>query len=57
MMASNQQAFTVGQAAGTNNLAIPTNMTMEMHMLHFMYGWTDCVTVYASPMRLGSVLH
>ena len=47
---TNQQAFTIGQALGTNNLATPTSMTMEMHMLHMMYGWSDCVTAYIMPM-------
>ena len=44
------EAFTVGQALGTNNAATPTNMTMEMHMLHIMYGMTDEVTLYVMPM-------
>ncbi len=35
---------------GTNLAAIPTNMTMEMHMIHVMYGWTEDVTVYVMPM-------
>ncbi|MEK6238305.1 MAG: hypothetical protein N2C14_26615 [Planctomycetales bacterium] len=32
--------------AGTNNLFTPTQMTMEMHMIHLMYGLTDDVTLY-----------
>lgn len=43
---TNQQALAVGQALGTNFGATPTRMTMEMHMLHLMYGWTNDVTVY-----------
>lgn len=35
---------------GTNGLATPTQMTMEMHMMHIMYGLTDSVTLYAMPM-------
>lgn len=35
---------------GTNVLATPTQMTMEMHMLHIMYGLTDSVTLYAMPI-------
>ena len=30
--------------------ATPTAMTMEMHMVHIMYGVTDCVTAYVVPM-------
>lgn len=43
---TDQQALTVGQALGTNFGATPTSMTMEMHMLHLMYGWTDNITLY-----------
>lgn len=31
---------------GTNRGATPTRMTMEMHMVHLMYGLTDDVTLY-----------
>lgn len=34
----------------TNNGASPTQMTMEMHMLHLMYGVTEDVTVYTMLM-------
>ncbi|GIW79601.1 MAG: hypothetical protein KatS3mg105_1408 [Gemmatales bacterium] len=44
------QALTVGQGLGTNFLATPTDMQMEMHMAHFMYGLTDNVTVYTMLM-------
>ena len=30
--------------------ATPTSMTMEMHMIHVMYGLTDDVTLYIMPM-------
>jgi len=36
--------------AGTNNAATPTSMTMEMHMIHIMYGWSEDVTLYIMPM-------
>lgn len=35
---------------GTNMAATPTSMTMEMHMIHIMYGWKENVTLYAMPM-------
>jgi len=31
-------------------MATPTSMTMEMHMMHIMYGYTDCITLYVMPM-------
>jgi hypothetical protein len=34
----------------TNNGASPTDMTMEMHMAHIMYGMTDDVTLYTMIM-------
>ena len=34
----------------TNNGATPTQMTMEMHMIHLMYGLTDKVTIYTMIM-------
>lgn len=34
----------------TNAIATPTQMTMEMHMIHAMYGATDDVTLYAMMM-------
>ncbi len=34
----------------TNAGASPTNMTMEMHMAHIMYGWTDDVALYTMMM-------
>jgi hypothetical protein len=30
----------------TGGIAVPTQMTMEMHMVHLMYGLTDDITVY-----------
>ncbi len=47
---SDAQALTVGQALGTNFAATPTQMTMEMHMIHAMYGLTDNTTLYVMPM-------
>ncbi len=47
---TNQQAFVQGQALGTNNGALPTSMSMEMHMLHLMYGHSDDVTLYTMLM-------
>ena len=31
-------------------MVAPTQMTMEMHMAHFMYGYTDNITMYIMPM-------
>ena len=42
-------AFVVDGIA-TNNGATPTQMTMEMHMIHLMYGLTDDVTIYTMIM-------
>jgi len=47
---TNDEAFARGQALGTNNAALPTSMTMEMHMVHLMYGWSDDVTLYTMLM-------
>jgi hypothetical protein len=47
---SDRDTLTAGQAMGTNFGATPTQMTMEMHMIHFMYGLTEDVTAYAMPM-------
>jgi len=47
---SNDQAFAQGQALGTNNGALPTHMSMEMHMVHIMYGWSENVTLYTMLM-------
>jgi len=47
---SDAQAVTVGNGLGTNFGASPTQMTMEMHMLHFMVGWKEDVTLYLMPM-------
>ena len=46
---SDQEALTIGQSLGTNFGATPTSMTMEMHMVHIMYGLTDDVTIFAMP--------
>ena len=35
---------------GNSFMVMPTAMTMEMHMAHFMYGYTDDVTLYVMPM-------
>jgi hypothetical protein len=37
---------------GTAFAATPTRMTMDMHMLHIMYGWNDDVTLYIMPMLM-----
>ena len=42
-------AFRVDGIA-TNNGATPTQMTMEMHMIHLMYGVTDDITAYTMIM-------
>lgn len=42
--------FTNVHPMGTNRGATPTQMTMEMHMIHLMYGLTDDVTVYTMLM-------
>ncbi len=34
----------------TNRGATPTNMTMEMHMMHLMYGASDDITLYSMVM-------
>ena len=48
---SDAAAFDVNiNGSVTNAQAIPTNMTMEMHMLHIMYGWSDEISLYAMPM-------
>ena len=38
--------FTNVHPMGTNRGATPTQMTMEMHMVHLMYGLTDDITLY-----------
>ena len=38
--------FTNVHPMGTNRGASPTQMTMEMHMVHLMYGLTDDITLY-----------
>ena len=43
-------AYGQGLAPPTNVAATPTAMTMDMHMLHFMYGVTDNLTVMVMPM-------
>jgi len=37
--------FTGVHPMGTNRGATPTQMTMEMHMVHLMYGLTDDITL------------
>jgi hypothetical protein len=37
-------------ATGDNFAVLPTNMNMDMHMIHMMYGLTDNVTLYVMPM-------
>ncbi|WP_372899020.1 transporter [Stieleria sp.] len=39
-------AFGATSSPMTNRMAAPTQMTMEMHMTHVMYGATDNVTLY-----------
>lgn len=43
-------AYGQGLAPPTNVAATPTAMTMDMHMLHFMYGLTDDITLLVMPM-------
>ena len=31
-------------------MVVPEKMNMEMHMLHYMKGWTDDITLYVMPM-------
>jgi len=49
---SAEEAFAFGQGLTppTNVGATPTGMTMDMHMLHFMYGLTDNTTLFVMPM-------
>ena len=47
---SDVEAISIGNSLGTNFGATPTQMTMEMHMLHLMYGVTDDVTAYTMVM-------
>ena len=49
---SDQAAITFGATSNpiTNRGATPTDMTMEMHMLHLMYGVTDEVSLYTMLM-------
>jgi len=47
---SDADAISVGNSLGTNFGATPTQMTMEMHMVHIMYGVTDRVTAYSMIM-------
>ena len=41
---------TVVNGIPTNGVATPTDMTMEMHMVHMMYGASDDVTLYTMLM-------
>ena len=51
------QALAIGQTQfGTNFGGTPTQMTMEMHMIHVMYGLTDNITVYAMPTLLSNTM-
>jgi len=43
-------AFGATSSPITNRGATPTAMTMEMHMMHLMYGYSDDVTLYAMLM-------
>ena len=47
---SDADAITIGNSLGTNFGATPTQMTMEMHMLHVMRGITDNITAYTMVM-------
>lgn len=53
---SDRDALTIGQQLGTNFGATPTQMTMEMHMVHMMYGLTDDITLYVMPMLLSNTM-
>ncbi|MFL2870150.1 MAG: transporter [Pirellulaceae bacterium] len=35
---------------GADYMAVPTKMNMEMHMMHYMVGWHENVTLYIMPM-------
>jgi len=53
------QRVTSRQALDVTGVAFgvtPTNMSMEMHMLHFMYGWTDNITLYIMPMWMSNTM-
>ena len=53
---SDRDALRIGQQLGTNFGATPTQMTMEMHMIHMMYGLTDDITLYVMPMLLSNTM-
>lgn len=42
----------VNNGTGVNFMVTPTRMTMDMHMIHVMRGWTDNVTLYVMPTVL-----
>ena len=44
---SNSTAQSFG---GADYMAVPTKMTMEMHMMHYMVGWRENITLYIMPM-------
>jgi len=39
-----------------STMVVPERMSMEMHMLHYMAGWTDDITVYIMPMWLSNTM-
>ena len=47
---SDADAISIGNSLGTNFGATPTQMTMEMHMLHIMYGVSNDITAYTMVM-------
>jgi len=47
---SDVEAITIGNSLGTNVGATPTQMTMEMHMIHVMRGMTENITAYTMIM-------
>ena len=50
VLASEAFVFGQGLAPPTNVGVTPTGMTMDMHMLHLMYGLSDRITIYTMPM-------
>ena len=39
-----------------STMVVPERMSMEMHMLHYMAGWTDDINVYIMPMWLSNTM-
>ena len=45
---ADNEALAIGQSLNTNFGATPTGMSADIHVLRFMYGWSDNVTLYKS---------